>query len=299
MDKDKIIEKVYNDPLGFGSHHNTLKDARKLDPTITLQDIVKWKQNNTERKTQLKGYNSFIPKEAYDEYQVDLFFMNDLPDQDYKVGLLMVDIFTKYTEVIPLKDKSEGSILSGLMEGFNKMGRKPKTVYSDDEPALSAKYTKQFFNENNINFLITRTHAAFAERQIRTVKDMLRKRMNNSEDDQWTDHIGYVLLTYNHKMVNNTTHMTPYEARKPKNHLMVKNNITAKAKRKRLYPDINIGDMVKIYTKKKSFHKEHISVWSKDSYEVESIDVSHGQHFYKLKDNIKPFMRHEILKVNS
>ena len=85
----------------------------------------------------------------------------------------------------------------------------------------------------------------------------------------------------------------------PKNHSMVKNNITAKAKRKRLYPDINIGDIVKIYTKKKLFHKEHISVWSKDSYEVESIDVSHGQHFYKLKDNIKPFMRHEILKVNS
>ena len=99
-----------------------MKDARKIDPTITLQDIVKWKNNNTERKTQLKGYNSFIPKEAYDEYQVALFFMNDLPDQDYKVGLLMVDVFTKHTEVIPLEDKSEGSILSGLMEGFNKMG---------------------------------------------------------------------------------------------------------------------------------------------------------------------------------
>ena len=48
---------------------------------------------------------------------------------------------------------------------------------------------------------------------------------------------------------------------------MVKNNITAQAKNKRLYPDI----------------KEHVSVWSKDSYEVERIDVSHGQHFYKLK----------------
>ena len=84
-----------------------------------------------------------------------------------------------------------------------------------------------------------------------------------------------------------------------KNQLMVKNNITAKAKNKRLYPDINIGDMVKIYTKKKLFHKEHISVWSKDSYEVQSIDLSHGQHFYKLKDIVRPFMRHEILKVNS
>ena len=59
--------------------------------------------------------------------------------------MLMVDIFTKYTEVIPLKDKTEGSLLSGFMEGFNKMGGTPETVYSDDEPALSSKYTKHFF----------------------------------------------------------------------------------------------------------------------------------------------------------
>ena len=70
---------------------------------------------------------------------------------------------------------------------------------------------------------------------------------------------------------------------------MVNNNITAKAKNKRLYPDINIGDMAKVYTKKKLSHKEHISVLSKDSYEVESIDVSHGQHFYKLKRQHTPF----------
>ena len=50
MDKDKIISQVYNDPLGFGSNHSTLKDARKLDPSITLEDIQKWKQDNIERK---------------------------------------------------------------------------------------------------------------------------------------------------------------------------------------------------------------------------------------------------------
>ena len=67
------------------------------------------------------------------------------PDQKYSVAMLMVDIFTKYTEAIPLTDKTEGSLLAGLMEGFNKMGGKPETVYSDDEPVLSSKYTKQFF----------------------------------------------------------------------------------------------------------------------------------------------------------
>ena len=54
MDKDKIISQVYNDPLGFGSNHSALKDARKLDPTITLEDIKTWKENNVERKNTIK-----------------------------------------------------------------------------------------------------------------------------------------------------------------------------------------------------------------------------------------------------
>ena len=51
--------------------------------------------------------------------------MNDLPDQRYKVGLLLADVFKKYTEAWPIKDKTEGSLLSGLMEGGSKMGGKP------------------------------------------------------------------------------------------------------------------------------------------------------------------------------
>ena len=59
MYKDKNIEKVYNDPLGFGSIKNTLRDAKKLDNTVTLNDIKQCQENNIERKTQVTGYNSF------------------------------------------------------------------------------------------------------------------------------------------------------------------------------------------------------------------------------------------------
>jgi hypothetical protein len=45
MDKNKIIEEAYNDPLGFGSIQNTLRDARKKDPTITMQDVKAWKEH--------------------------------------------------------------------------------------------------------------------------------------------------------------------------------------------------------------------------------------------------------------
>ena len=70
------------------------------------------------KKTQLKGYNSFVAHKPFEEFQIDLFFMPD-NNQKYNVAMVMVDIFTKYTEAIPLKDKTEGSLLFGLMEGFN------------------------------------------------------------------------------------------------------------------------------------------------------------------------------------
>ena len=165
------------------------------------------------------------------------------------------------------------------------MGHKLDRAYPDHEPGLSSKYTT-LFPWTNSTSVITRTHAAVAERQVRSSKICYTKDWKAHK--QWTDHIGYVWLTYNHKMINRW---------KPKNELSVKHNIILHAKHNRMYPDINIGDKVRIYTKKKTFGKAHKSVWSKDSYEVVSIDVTHGQQFYKLKDNVRPFMRHEILKV--
>ena len=85
MDKNKVIEQVYNDPLGFGSIKNTLNDARKIDSGITLQDVIKWKERNIERKAQLKGYNSFVASKPFEEFQIDLFFM---PGDDKNIMLL-------------------------------------------------------------------------------------------------------------------------------------------------------------------------------------------------------------------
>jgi hypothetical protein len=209
-----------------------------------------------EQTKQQNGYNSFVAHKPYEELQVDLFFMGDtesmrtarLPGQKYNVAMLLVDIFTKYTEVVPIKDKTEGPILSALMEGFNKMGGKPGTVYLS---ALSTTYTKKFFAEKGIRFLITRSHAGVAERQTRTIKDMQHQRMDHAEDKDWADDMGYVLLTYNHKMVHRVTGMTPYEAKKERNHLEIRHNLLLHANRSRRYPDIILGDRVKISRKRK------------------------------------------------
>ena len=60
-----------------------------------------------------------------------------------------------------------------------------------------------------------------------------------------------ILLTYNNKNIHNTTQFTPSDAIKNINHLAVKLNMEMKAKRNRKYPDVNVGDNVKMFRKKK------------------------------------------------
>ncbi len=62
----------------------------------------------------------------YYEYQFGLFFINDLDEQQFTVGCVCIDIFSKYAAVVPLKDKTGGSVASGIFECFKMMGKKPE-----------------------------------------------------------------------------------------------------------------------------------------------------------------------------
>ena len=103
MSKKDIIEKVYNDY--YGSIKQTYEEAKKIDPTVKYDDIKKYVEQNRVRRTNLKGYNSFIADHFKQEYQIDLFFINENDDDESKIGLLIIDIFSKYMTVVPLKTK--------------------------------------------------------------------------------------------------------------------------------------------------------------------------------------------------
>ena len=96
-------------------------------------------------------------------------------------------------------------------------------VYSDNDTAIDEPIVQQWFKDQNIKHITTRTHASQAERQIRTYKDMFEKRMENNPDNKpWTDYIYPILLTYNHKLKSSITGRTPNEAKKPENNMNVK-----------------------------------------------------------------------------
>ena len=182
------------------------------------------------------------------------------------------------------------------MEGLQKMGDKPKMFYSDEEGSLYSKTVIEYLEKEKIEIHRTRGHSAFAERFIRTYKDMLFKRVEADEKKgkqniQWIDSNFEILLTYNNKMVSSTTKFTPIEARKKKNELEVKLNISVQAKRNRTYPELEVGDDVKIMRKKGISEKERTSHWVKTPQTIKRIDKKLGQNYYYLDDDLhEPFL---------
>ena len=136
MNKDEIIEKCYYDEAGYSSIKETLKDAKVYDKSITYDDVKNWKAANIETKRQLKGFNSFIADKAYQEFQIDIMFFADLKES-YNGGLLLVDIFSKYTQVVPVHGKTTDEILDALITGIKLMGGYPEVIYSDNESCFS------------------------------------------------------------------------------------------------------------------------------------------------------------------
>ena len=126
---------------------------------------------------------------------------------------------------------------------------------------------------------------------------MIYKRVEKS-GEKWHEVLYAVLLTYNQKLVHSSTKFTPAEAMKPQNHLDVKLNLELRAEHKRKYPDVKVGDFVKVYRKKDKLQKERVPLWSKETFKVVDIVESMGQEFYKLEGRPKLVQRSEILLVS-
>ena len=296
MDKNKIINDVYFDAAGFGGVQKTYIDAKEKDNKITMKDVKDWFEKNINRKTQLKGYNSFINDEAYDEFEIDLAFIKT--ENKTHILLVMLDIFSKYASAIEIQSKETPDVIAGIMEGFVKMGKKPKRIYSDNEGAVKSNLFEEYCKENNIQLIFTRTHAWAVERFIRTLRDKILKRIEYDKTKDFKHILFEVLLTYNNKDIHSSTGLTPNEARLNKNRLQVKLNLEIHRISKRSYPELKIDDKVKIYKKKGKFDKEFKSVWLKDVHTISDIQTSFGQNYY-YNDNFKhPFLRNKLLLQN-
>jgi transposase InsO family protein len=202
----------------------TLEAARQKDKRIKMEDVKTWFNQHVVPSREPRGYNSWIVDHPRQEYQSDLFFFGS-DEEEYKIGLIVIDAFTKEITVFLLKNKSPDVILPALEQAFKNLGGTPEIFHTDDEGAYNASILKLYFEKNNIKHIITRKHAPMAEVAIKTIKNMLYKRMKRETTRPWYELVHEILFVINYMRKHSSHGMTPKDARKPENHMKVQFNL--------------------------------------------------------------------------
>ena len=211
--------------------------------------------------------------------------------------LLVIDIFSKYGWVIPLKDKKGKTVAAALKTIFEE--RKPEKLWTD-------KGTE--FHNDNVKGLVelysteNDEKSSVVERWIRTIKEKMWKYFTDNNTYTYIDILPDLVEDYNNT-VHSSVKMSPIEASKKENELTVWRNLYPdRLKINDLRPKFSVGDEVRISKKKTTFEKGSTTRWTEEIFTITRIQNT-NPITYKVADlngeEIKgTFYEPELQKTN-
>ena len=119
--------------------------------------------------------------------------------------LCIIDIFSKYAWVVPLKDKKGKSIVKAFQIILKQSNKKPNKIWVDKESEFYNAYFKKWLRDNDIVMYSTNDEgkSVVAERFIRTLKGKIYKYMTSISKNMYIDKLDDIMDEY-----NNTYHTT-------------------------------------------------------------------------------------------
>jgi len=303
---EAVISGVYYDvSTGFGSIAKTLEQARKVDPSITREDVQAFlaKQEHRQGKKRRKD-NSWVPFGPREEFQVDLADFG--ADSEYRFALLAIDAFTKKLVVVPLKSKTSEATAAAMDYVLSELDV-PNYIYTDDGGEFQAAFDSKL-GKYLIEHVVSRTPATFVERAIRTLRDGISVRLEalSLQKKDWWNMIKPVVDQYN-ATPHTTTKVKPNDAAKldwdepggREKILQLRAAIQGKAHFDRKYPEIAVGDRVKVLRKPGKYgeFKSGFVAWTRETFEAKRIAYEAEAPVFYLEGRPRPLRLHEILKV--
>ena len=225
----------------------------------------------------------FDKRKVYSQFKddiwgVDLADMQSLSRQNKGIKYLLrvIDLYSKYAFVIPLKDKKGISFINAFDKIIKQPERKPNKIWVDQGSEFYNNNFKKWLSDNNIIMYSTYNEgkSVVAERFIRTSENKLYKYMTATGKNVYYDVLDDVVNKY-----NNTKHSTI--KMKP---------IDVGDNNKRVYIDehnekdsrFKVGDRVRISKFKNIFAKGYTPNWSKEIFVVDKINDT-VPYTYNLK----------------
>ena len=177
----------------------------------------------------------------------------------------VIDIFSKYAWVIPLKDKKGVSILKAFQSILKQSNRKPNKIWADKGSEFYNASFKKWLQDNDIVMYSTNNEgkSVVAERFIRTLKSKIYKYMTSVSKNVYIDKLDDIVNEY-----NNTYHTIIKT--KP---IDVKDNTYINTDKETNDKDrkFKVGDRVRISKYKNIFAKGYTPNWSEEVFVIKKV----------------------------
>ncbi|PFX12774.1 putative uncharacterized transposon-derived protein F54H12.3 [Stylophora pistillata] len=297
----QILE-IYDPPAGPS---DAVAMQHDVDYSVCANKANPKKCKNEADRKMVKALDA-IP---YDQRQWGHWLARNVINTKQKLGyrylLMVLDIFSKYGWIVPLKNKKGESVAAGFKQIFAE-GRVPKKMWTDKGSEYYNSHVKDLFKAKGVELYSTENEekSSVCERWNRTIKTKMWKQFTIQNNTVYLDILPKILEKY-----NNTKHrsigMTPVEASKKKNENAVYLKLYGKeldAQRGWEKPKFAVGDHVRISKfKRKLFDKGYTPNWSEEIFVVDEVQYTQPIT-YKLKDllgeEIKgTFYEQEMLKA--
>ena len=217
-------------------------------------------------------------------WAVDLIDLQQYSKQNkhYKYLLAVIDIFSKYGWLIPLKNKTGVTVSEAFKNLFKQ--RKPMYIWSDKGSEFYNRQVKELLKDNNIKLYSTENEekSSVVERWIGTMKQHMYKYFTANETFKYYDILDKLVKNYNNT-VHSSIKMTPVEASKLENELTVYKNLYPEKEEKIKKPKFKVGDRVRITKKKGKFEKGYTTRWTKEIFVIEKV-LNTNPVTYKIID---------------
>ena len=279
-DLDSSLKEIYYSPAKAASfsRQEALKYAHPDISNKALREWLSQQETHSIHKPVRKSFErrKVITSGIDGQWQADLADLQSLSryNKGYKYLLGCIDVFSRFAWVVPLKNKSAGSIQRGLQSIFAD-GRKPKKLQTDMGTEFTNSTVQTFLKKENVDFFFTQNQdikASLIERFWRTFKGKMFRYFTHNDTKKYFDVLGDLVNSY-----NNTYHrsirLPPAKVNSENESeiwqrlygsVIARSKSTANSK-------LKIGSYVRISKLKAKFEKGYLPNWSREIFIIKEI----------------------------
>ena len=288
----KLSKLYYNErsPAGLSSPYRLYLAARKEGLKVNLKQVSSWLSTQDAYSMHRKVIRNFPrnPVIVFGPSDVLSYDYTILPaklvraNKGYTAWLILIDLFSRYAMVWPVRNKSAETAARILEPIFKEV--RPAHLFGDKEPAFQSKLMRALYVKYHIIYYTTTTgiKSSIVERCQRTLKERVYKYLTAAKTNYYLDKLPEIVYAYNHTPIKTLGVAPAQVSAENTNQIFLKVYAPLMLPNARVYR-YKAGNLVKIALPKEIFKKGYEETWTKSNYLVIARRKLHRQNVYKLR----------------